>query len=85
MVRSPGRTVRFEPTAAGWRTVARELIQGRVNGQTIARETRRLLEPANYATVVEELAAVRSKLGDAGAARRAAEAIMATIRETLKR
>jgi len=57
-----------------------ELIQGRVNGQTIAAETRRLLEPANYATVVEELAAVRSKLGDAGASRRAAETIMETIK-----
>jgi hypothetical protein len=30
--------------------------------------------------VVEELAAVRSKLGDAGAARRAAEAIMESIK-----
>jgi len=57
-----------------------ELIQGDVNGQTIADETRRLLEPANYAAVVEELAAVRSKLGDAGAARRAAESIMETIK-----
>jgi len=57
-----------------------ELIQGHVNGQTIANETRRLLEPANYATVVEELAAVRSKLGDAGASRRAAEVIMETIK-----
>jgi lipid-A-disaccharide synthase len=57
-----------------------ELIQGDVNGQTIAEETRRLLEPANYARVVEELAAVRSKLGDAGAARRAAESIMETIK-----
>jgi lipid-A-disaccharide synthase len=57
-----------------------ELIQGDVNGRTIADETRRLLEPANYAAVVEELAAVRSKLGDAGAARRAAEAIMETIK-----
>jgi len=56
-----------------------ELIQGHVNGQRIAAETRRLLEPANYARVVEELAAVRSKLGDAGAARRAAEAIMKVV------
>jgi lipid-A-disaccharide synthase len=55
-----------------------ELIQGDVNGQTIASETRRLLEPANYAAVVEELAAVRSKLGDAGAARRAAEILIDT-------
>jgi len=57
-----------------------ELIQGHVNGETIADETRRLLEPANYATVVEELAAVRSKLGDAGASRRAAEVIMETVK-----
>ncbi|MEA2339555.1 MAG: lipid-A-disaccharide synthase [Thermoanaerobaculia bacterium] len=57
-----------------------ELIQGDVNGQRIAAETRRLLEPANYAAVVEELAAVRSKLGDAGAARRAAEAIMEVVK-----
>jgi lipid-A-disaccharide synthase len=57
-----------------------ELIQGHVNGQTIAAETRRLLEPANYAAVVEELAAVRSKLGDAGAARRAAESVMETMK-----
>ncbi|MBV9185335.1 MAG: lipid-A-disaccharide synthase [Acidobacteria bacterium] len=56
-----------------------ELIQGDVNGRTIADETRRLLEPANYARVVEELAAVRSKLGDAGAARRAAESIMKAV------
>ena len=56
-----------------------ELIQGDVNGQRIAAETRRLLDPANYARVVEELAAVRSKLGDAGAARRAAEAIMRVV------
>ncbi|MGA8808164.1 MAG: lipid-A-disaccharide synthase [Thermoanaerobaculia bacterium] len=57
-----------------------ELIQGAVNGPTIADETRRLLEPANYAAVVEELASVRSKLGDSGAARRAAEVIMETVK-----
>jgi lipid-A-disaccharide synthase len=56
-----------------------ELLQGDVNGQRIAAETRRLLEPANYARVTEELAAVRSKLGDAGAARRAAESIMKAV------
>ena len=56
-----------------------ELIQGAVNGQRIAAETRRLLDPANYARVSEELAAVRSKLGDAGAARRAAEAVMKVV------
>jgi len=57
-----------------------ELIQGHVNGERIAAETRKLLDPANYGRVVEELAAVRSKLGDAGAARRAAEAIMEVVK-----
>ncbi len=56
-----------------------ELIQGHVNGERIAAETRNLLDPANYGRVVEELAGVRSKLGDAGAARRAAEAIMEVV------
>jgi lipid-A-disaccharide synthase len=56
-----------------------ELIQSDVNGDRIAAETRKLLEPENYARVVGELAMVRSKLGDSGAARRAAEAIMEVI------
>ena len=60
--------------------VVPELIQRDVNPRRIAEETRKLLEPANYARVVEELATVRGKLGDAGAARRAAEAVMSVVR-----
>jgi lipid-A-disaccharide synthase len=60
--------------------VVPELIQRNVNPERIAAETRKLLEPANYAHVVEELATVRGKLGDAGAARRAAEALMSVVR-----
>ena len=59
--------------------VVPELIQHNVNPKRIAEETRNLLEPANYARVVAELATVRGKLGDAGAARRAAEAVMSVI------
>jgi lipid-A-disaccharide synthase len=59
--------------------VVPELVQSDVNPERIAAEARKLLEPATYARVVGELAAVRSKLGDAGAARRAAEAIMSVI------
>ena len=59
--------------------VVPELIQSAVNPERIAEETRKLLEPSNHARVVGELAAVRSKLGDAGAARRAAETIMSVI------
>ena len=56
-----------------------ELIQGEVNGTRIAAETSKLLTPENYTRVVRELAEVRSKLGDAGASRRAAKAIMEVI------
>jgi lipid-A-disaccharide synthase len=59
--------------------VVPELVQSDVNPERIAAEARKLLEPATYARVVGELAAVRSKLGDAGAARRAAEAVMSVI------
>ena len=59
--------------------VVPELVQNNVNPERIAAEARKLLEPATYARVVGELAAVRSKLGDAGAARRAAEAVMNVI------
>ena len=60
--------------------VVPELIQRDVNPQRIAEETGKLLEPSKYARVVEELARVRGKLGDAGAARRAAEAVMSVVR-----
>jgi len=60
--------------------VVPELIQHDVNPERIAAEARKLLEPGHYARVVAELAVVRGKLGDAGAARRAAEAVMSVIR-----
>lgn len=60
--------------------VVPELIQHDVNPERIAAETRKLLDPANYARVVAELEVVRGKLGDAGAARRAAEAVMSVVR-----
>ena len=61
------------------KNVVPELIQHEVTPDRIADEARRVLEPGNYARIVEELAAVRSKLGDAGASRRAAEAIMNVV------
>jgi len=57
-----------------------ELVQSEVKGVRIAAEMRNLLQPSNYAQVIAELAAVRSKLGDSGAARRAAEATMEIAR-----
>ena len=62
------------------KNVVPELLQEHVNGERIAREVRKLLEPAENARVRGELAAVTGKLGTSGASRRAAEAIMSTVR-----
>ena len=62
------------------REVVPELIQHDVNGNRIADEVRRLAEPAEHARVRAALGEVRRKLGAPGASRRAAEAIMATVR-----
>jgi lipid-A-disaccharide synthase len=59
--------------------VVPELLQHDVNGERIAAEARRLLEPEYNRWVREELAAVRTKLGEPGASRRAAEAIMSAV------
>ena len=60
--------------------VVPELLQHDVNGERIARIARDLLRPEEHGRVRVELAAVRDKLGSTGASRRAAEAIMATLR-----
>jgi lipid-A-disaccharide synthase len=60
--------------------VVPELLQADVNGERIAREVRKFLEPAEQARLRAELAAVTEKLGRPGASRRAAEAIMSTAR-----
>jgi len=59
--------------------VVPELLQHDVNGERIAAEARRLLEPEYNRWVREELASVRTKLGEPGASRRAAEAIMSVV------
>lgn len=64
---------------AGKRVVP-ELLQHHVTGERIADEVLRLLRPENYARVREELAGVKAKLGEPGASRRAAEAIMSTLK-----
>ncbi len=60
--------------------VVPELLQHHVTGPRIADEVRRLLEPETRRRVVEDLAAVKAKLGEPGASRRAAEAIMNTLK-----
>src|SRR5437867_4023068 len=60
--------------------VVPELLQEDVNGERIAREVRKLLDPAENARVRGELAVVTQKLGRPGASRRAAEAIMSSVR-----
>jgi lipid-A-disaccharide synthase len=61
--------------------VVPELLQHDVNGERIAAEARKLLEPEYNRWVRDELAAVRTKLGEPGASRRAAEAIMSAVRQ----
>jgi len=61
--------------------VVPELIQQDVNGERIAAEVRRMIEPANYERITRELAEVRARLGEEGASRRAAEAIMSVVRK----
>ncbi|HKB80714.1 MAG TPA: lipid-A-disaccharide synthase [Thermoanaerobaculia bacterium] len=62
------------------REIVPELLQHDVNGVRIAREARRLLDPAENARVRDELRGVAARLGEPGASRRAAEAIMRTVR-----
>ena len=59
------------------KNIVPELLQEDVNGERIAREVRGLV---NNASLRAELAAVREKLGGPGASRRAAEAIMSTVK-----
>lgn len=56
-----------------------ELLQDQVTGPAIAEAVRSLLLPENYRAVRGELAALRTKLGDQGAARRAAEKILTLV------
>jgi lipid-A-disaccharide synthase len=61
------------------RKVVPELLQDEVTGERIAAEVRAILEPARYQQMTADLAAVKARLGEPGAARRAAEAIMAAV------
>jgi lipid-A-disaccharide synthase len=60
--------------------VVPELIQEDVNGARIADEVRRLVEPARYAWVRNELETIRGKLGTPGASRRVAEEIIRLVK-----
>jgi len=55
--------------------VVPELIQDAVNGERIAAEVRKLVAPETYEQVRADLALVRSRLGEPGAARRVADEI----------
>jgi lipid-A-disaccharide synthase len=57
-----------------------ELIQSDVNGERIAAEVRRIVAPGNYEAICEELAQVKAKLGEPGAAKRAAAEIHKMVR-----
>lgn len=59
--------------------VVPELIQSEVNGERIAAEVRKLLEPARFAEVTAQLAEIRRKLGAPGASQRAAGEILKMV------
>jgi lipid-A-disaccharide synthase len=61
--------------------VVPELLQHDVNGDRIAAEVRALAQPEEHARVRGELTAVRALLGEGGASRRAAEAIMGAVNQ----
>ena len=62
------------------RKVVPELMQDQVTGKNIASAVREMLVPERYEQARQAMLEVRRKLGDRGASRRAAEAIMATLR-----
>ena len=66
------------------REVAPELIQEDFEPKRITREIRQLMEPARLAQARADLAEVRRRLGPPGAVERAAEAILALMREGVK-
>ena len=66
------------------REVAPELIQENFRSERIAHEVQRLLVPARAVQARSDLAEVRRRLGPPGAVERAAEAILALMREGLK-
>lgn len=61
--------------------VVPELIQDQVNGERIAAEVRKLVEPARYEQVCAELREVRNRLGTPGAAGRVAAEIVRLARD----
>jgi len=58
------------------RRLATELIQGELNGESLARELLELLNPDRNAAMRAELKEVSRRIGDAGASDRAARAIL---------
>jgi lipid-A-disaccharide synthase len=69
---------------AGKRIVP-ELLQDEVNGVMIARVARAMLAPQAYAETLEGLREVRRRLGEPGAAKRAAGEIAAFVRQLPRR
>jgi lipid-A-disaccharide synthase len=60
--------------------IAKELMQDQLQGETLAHEILKLLEPETNSSVRSSLRNVAHKLGDPGASQRAAEQILTSIR-----
>lgn len=64
----------------GEREIVKELIQNELIESNLIREIRNLLLPSNYQKIQEEYAILRQKLGFKNASKRAAEVILAEIK-----
>jgi len=69
------------PNLIAGRRIVTELMQNDLNGASLARELSLLLEPARNAAMRQQLDVVRESLGHGGASQRAAERIVAALRE----
>jgi lipid-A-disaccharide synthase len=61
--------------------VAPELMQNDFTGDSLARELLTLLDPAHNASVRAQLHEATARLGEGGASRRAAEAVLRALRD----
>lgn len=63
------------------RPLVRELIQDELNAENITQALKEILDPQHSAQIRQGYAALRTRLGDGGASRRAAEAILKFLTE----
>jgi lipid-A-disaccharide synthase len=70
------------PNVVAGREIVPELVQGDVTPERVAREAEAILaDPARRTRMIEDLRGVRARLGEPGAAERAADMAVALMRQ----